>query len=116
MSGDKKMSKEITTVSVEDLRKVLQAYQEKDNNYNREVHKHRTGKILTIIDSAISDETQRKALKDLINEALYSRPGFGHEFPHLYQAAEALGFQLWETSPEPVEHAKMHNPFKELLK
>ena len=102
-------------------RKVLQQYQSDVYEYGSELDKNRLGKVLTIVDSSIADETQRKAVKDLINDAWYNaRPRYGKFYqghPHLADALGALGFDLYtkEDMPSamPVERI---NPYESLIK
>jgi hypothetical protein len=82
--------------------------------------KYKLGRILTVIDAAITDPEQRKATKDLVNTIWYEQlglnPGISTLEMHL---ADYLGFELWDklegnnvaqTSSEPF------NPIKQALK
>lgn len=113
-----KSSGAVSEVSVVNLRKVLQKYQEDVGQFYRDIEKNRLGKILTIVDGSFSDETQRKAVKDMINGVWY-RPieSIGTTCPHVSQVTEALGFQLWELTdgPPPLPETKRYNPYKELV-
>lgn len=108
---------EVKTVEVNVLRKVLQKYSDNIFEANRDIEKNRLGKILTIVDSSIADETQRKAMKDLINDAWYSANHTQKVYPQAYQVAEALGFTLWTENPLAVPAGgNQFNPYKELIK
>ena len=108
---------EVKIVEVETLRKVLQKFSDDIGKANRDIGSNRLGKVLTIVDSSIADETQRKAMKDLIHDAWYAAIHNQRIYPQLYQATEALGFTLWNESlvTIPVE-ATSYNPYKELVK
>ena len=73
--------------------------------------------MLTIIDGAIADETQRKAVKDLVHDAWYrpSEAVIGSPFPQMSDVTSALGFQLYN-DPVTVETATRYNPYSELVK
>lgn len=87
------------------------------HEYNRSLEKSRLGKILTIIDGAIADETQRKAIKDLVNDAWYGASNhLGMQWPQPNDVADALGFTLYELHAEPTEPQPRHNPYKKLIK
>lgn len=107
---------EVKDVEVEKLRKVLRKYQEDVWQTNEDVDKRKLGKVLTIIDGAIADETQRKAVKDLIH-GVWHKPveSFGHIYPNANHVAEALGFELYNDSV-PVESLVTYNPYRELAK
>lgn len=108
---------EVKIVEVETLRKVLQKFSEDIHKANRDIESNRLGKVLTIVDSSIADETQRKAMKDLIHDAWYAATHNQRIYPQMYQATEALGFTLWTENPlaVPVDDTK-YNPYKELVK
>jgi len=44
-------------------------YSQLFDSLNYDVNQNLLGKVLTIVDSSISDQTQRKAMKDLIRES-----------------------------------------------
>jgi hypothetical protein len=58
-------------ISVEVLEKRVDLLSERVNMDIYEQRKHLLGKVLTVIDASISDPEQRKAAKDLINNAWY---------------------------------------------
>ena len=108
-------------ISLKKVREVLQTYQDDTGDYNRKLEKNRLGKGLTIIDSSISDETQRKAVKDLIHDAWYGANSHfidGHpHYPQLRHVTEALGFTLYDGSQllsQPESTAREHNPYKKI--
>lgn len=108
------MSKE---VKVESLKKVLRQYENDIFDYTRELDKNRLGKVLTIIDGAIADETQRKAVKDMVHDSWHGNSRPYREYPQANQVAEALGFTLYEDLvAEPVNTSTPYNPYKELVK
>jgi len=41
------------------------------------------GRVLTIIDSAIAEEKQNKAIKDLIRQAVWDKEYFSDDFPNI---------------------------------
>lgn len=106
---------EVKEVKVDNLKKVLQKYSNDMEKYYREHESHRLGKVLTVIDGSIADETQRKAVKDLIHDAWYSNR-LHMEYPQAYKAAEALGFKLWEEVALMPRDENEFNPYKELVK
>ena len=104
---------EVKEVQVQPLKIVLQMYEDDIGQYHGEYSKNRLGKILTIIDGAIVDATQRKAVKDMINDMWYGASRPFQEFPQAWRVAEALGFELEHGDP-PVTSS--NNRYKELLK
>lgn len=108
-------------LKVKDIRKVLNQYIDDVSEYNSELDKNRLGKVLTIIDGAIADETQRKAIKDLVNDAWHNaRPRYGKFYdgcPNMWQVADALGFQLHDplVVPEAIP-VREYNPYTKLVK
>ena len=112
----KDSSPEVTEVNIEVLRSVLKKFDTDMHNYNDELSKTRLGKVLTIIDGAIADETQRKAVKDLINDSWYSAlDSRRYSYPKLYKATEALGFRLWNETAVPLA-PEDYNPYEEIVK
>lgn len=55
----------------EKFRKQVQVLAEKINEDVFNQRKHTIGKILTIVDASFSDPEQRKAVKDMVNDAFY---------------------------------------------
>lgn len=78
------------------VQRILIAYENDIYDYNRKLESKRLGKVLTIIDGAIADQTQRKAIKDIVNDMWYGdRWVDGHShYPQLRQATDAIGFPL----------------------
>ena len=64
----------IDKVDVKPLRKALQKFNEDLGVYINDDLRFKLGRVLTIIDAAISDQEQRKAIKDLINNEWWSGP------------------------------------------
>jgi hypothetical protein len=106
-------------ISLKKVRSILRHFQSDVYEYNQRLDKNRLGKILTIVDSAISDETQRKAMKDLINDSWWSHhhsvEGFG-DYPRLEHATQAIGFDLYEpiNSGSDAVPAVEFNRYKEI--
>lgn len=108
-----------TVLSVGHIRNVLVKYQEDVYDYNRKLEDRRRGKILTVIDGVIADETQRKAVKDLVNEAWYSATSYidGHaHYPQMRHVGEALGFDLHplDKDMQPAMPNSEYNPYKSI--
>ena len=100
------------------VQKILRAYQEDLWDYNGKLEKKRLGKILTIINGAIADQTQRKAIKDIVNDVWYGEhyvEGHSH-YPRLEQATQAIGFDLWDKNAVPMntQQIEEYNKYKEL--
>lgn len=102
-------------LSLEVLNKVLWTYEKDKQKYFDETTKRRLGRVLTIIDSAIADETQRKAVKDLVHDAWYSSSTRFDDLrnPIIYEVQEALGIEV-RASVEPVP-VERYNPYRELV-
>ena len=109
-----------TEIELSQVQNILREYQEDIFDYNRKLEKHRLGKVLTIIDSAVSDETQRKAVKDLVHDAWYSSSVYieGHSgHPQLRLVTEAIGFDLYSQGPlleAPSAPVEEYNKYKHL--
>jgi len=81
---------------------------------------HILGKILTVIDSSISDPEQRKAMKNLIQSAYYDNRPAVHDFGEITRSfceqyckegvmgkgseRALLGIQMLEYAPEVLEY------------
>lgn len=59
----------------EPLRRVLQRFNEDLGTYINDDQRNKLGRVLTIIDASISDPTQRKAIKDLVQGQWWSGGG-----------------------------------------
>lgn len=59
------------TSDKEKFKKQVQVLAEKINEDVCNQRKHLIGKILTIVDASFSDPEQRKAVKDMVNDAFY---------------------------------------------
>jgi len=101
------IAQETTNVAVQDLRKLLQQYNEDLGIYINSDERYRLGQVLTIIDASISDKEQRKAVKDLINNGWWGgftgtrdRDGVKMSSPHedIRALCESLGFALYENN------------------
>lgn len=100
--------KVLPPINTEQLRKMLQAFNEDLGVHENEEDRYKLGKVLTIIDATIADSEQRKAIKDLINSAWWSRNDRIKESkmssPHtdLRGVCLALGFELYSSNPDIV--------------
>ena len=103
----------MSTVEKSLVEKVISKYVEDIYKHNGELDKSRLGKILTVVDGAISDETQRKAVKDLIHDAWYGASSY-RVYPQVRHVGEALGLDLSRYEAMPVSE-KDYNPYKELV-
>lgn len=111
------LDESVEKIPLSKVRKILRTFQEDVYDYNHKHDKKRLGKILTIIDGSIADQTQRKAIKDMINDAWYGdRWVEGHNhYPRLDQATEAIGFSLYDKMAQPsIEPAEVQNKYKEV--
>lgn len=103
-------TKEITkgiTIESGSLRPMLQEFNEQLGQYQNAEKRYLLGLVLTIIDAAIADPDQRKAIKDLINGAAWNPGGRAHDTammnPHsdLRAICKVIGFELYEPSALP---------------
>ena len=100
-------------------RRIFDRYQVDSWQYFDKLNSNRLGKVLTVIDGAISDATQRKAVKDLIHEAWYSSNHnieFSYGAPRIQQPLEAIGFELYvsdDMPPQPTPEPQ-YNPYNEI--
>lgn len=85
------------------LQKVLQKFNEDLGRYINDDQRYKLGRVLTIVDAAISDPEQRKAIKDLVNNEWWTRgdrnaPADGMLNPHtdLRAICQLFGFELYE--------------------
>lgn len=98
------MSKEVNTVEVVALRKVLQKFNGDLGTHMNDEKRYLLGRVLTIIDASIADTEQRKAIKDLVNNEWWSGSGMRPvgesqmQNPHsdIRGLCKALGFELYE--------------------
>lgn len=113
------MSNETTPIiEVPELRPLLQTFNEELGQYVNTKERRLLGKILTIIDAAIADTDQRKAIKDLVNNAFWGGDGGavpsdgGMDNPHsdLRAICKLLGFELYPESDNlPGQHSLNEN-------
>lgn len=102
MSNEKSQG-EAREVEVKDLRKVLQHFNEDLGQYINSEERYKLGRVLTIIDAAISDQEQRKAIKDLVNNEWWSMNARSTDYmgkmvdPYsdIRGLCESLGFELY---------------------
>lgn len=103
------------------VRKGLQELANQRSAQDYEHNKYKLGRILTVIDAAITDPEQRKATKDLVNTIWYEQsglnyPGISSLEMHL---ADYLGFELWDklkgNNVAPISSVPF-NPIKQALK
>lgn len=97
------------------LQKMLQSFNGDLDVYINDDQRFKLGRVLTIIDAAIGDPEQRKAIKDLVNNEWWSqgnRPG-EHRMtnPHtdLRGLCKALGFELYEESSMPLQAGNLED-------
>jgi len=107
---------EVKVIEVEKVKLVLRKYKEDMSDFTHDTDKNKLGKVLTVIDGAIADETQRKAVKDLIHDGWYN--SMNHRiYPQMHHVAEVLGFQLYEDADTlPATPMVNYNPYKDLIK
>lgn len=78
------------------LKSQLRLLSERVNNEIYEQRKHLVGSVLTIVEAVISDPEQRKATKDLINNAVYG-PSYWNNIRYQFERlAKASGFELFD--------------------
>lgn len=98
----------ISKENVPAVRKMLQTFNEDLGVHINDDQRHKLGRVLTIIDASIADPDQRKAIKDLVNEAWWgssNRESKGPMLnPHtdLRAIANVLGFELYVYDPKAV--------------
>lgn len=89
-----------------DLGKLLRQFNEDLGQYINAEERFKLGRVLTIVDAAIADPEQRKAIKDLVNNewwggGLAGRPSegaMGNPHTDLRAICEVLGFELYPES------------------
>lgn len=88
----------------ENLRKVLQKFNEDLGTYVNNEERFKLGQILTIIDASFADTEQRKAVKDLVNNSWWGgtltnravqNDGMGNPHSALRAICELFGFDLY---------------------
>ena len=81
------------TSDKEKFKKQVQLLSEKINNDVYEQRKYLIGKILTIVDATAQDPEQRKAIKDMVNDAFYG-PSYWNNIRELISGfAKANGIE-----------------------
>jgi hypothetical protein len=75
--------------------------------------KYFLGRVLTIIDSAISDPEQRKATKDLVNNAFYNERFSGSINVEFRLYAKAKDQTYYEELPQTVAAIDVYNPYED---
>lgn len=105
---------EVSRVSVKQLRKGLQRFNEDLGQYINSDQRYKLGRVLTIIDASIADPEQRKAIKDLVNNEWWSTGNKVSDDrmtnPHtdIRGLCSALGFELYDSSecaaPAPYDY------------
>jgi hypothetical protein len=72
------------------------------------------GRVLTVIDSAISDPQQRKATKDLVNDAFYGHDYFRDDISRNFKNyAEATGTEYYKELPVNNAGLEPYNQYKD---
>jgi len=108
----KVMSKELENDITEEqakLRNQLELLAERVNKDIYEQRSHLLGKVLTIVDSAFTDPEQRKAVKDLVNNAWYQGSYWNYIGDQFHAIADANGVELGSglaNQPEALEPGK----------
>lgn len=88
-------------VTVKSLRTVLQRFNEDLGQYINGEERYKLGRVLTIIDAAISDPEQRKAIKDLVQNEWWghgvrnSESAMSNPHTDMRGLCLALGFDLY---------------------
>lgn len=88
-------------VEVVPLRKLLQQFNEDLGQYINAEERYKLGRVLTIVDAAIADPEQRKAIKDLVNTEWWNRSARPSDSPmtsphsDLRAICEVLDFKLY---------------------
>lgn len=92
------------------LRRQLQKLANKMNDLNYQERRDLFGRIATIVEASISDPEQRKSIKDLVSNVVYSdgyaKTQISWEFE---QFAKAQGFELWDNTIA-LENARTIEP------
>lgn len=93
-------------IKVVPLRKMLQRFNESLGEHINEDQRYKLGRVLTIIDATIADQEQRKAIKDLVQNAWWLSDSYANRAvsnnamtnPHtdLRAICKVLGFELYE--------------------
>lgn len=103
------------------IRPVLQHFNEQLGQYINANERNKLGKVLTILDASIADREQRKALKDLVNEAFWggdrsivSEGGMYNPHSDMRAICELFGFDLYPEIESGL-HAQAHPYEKEDL-
>ena len=91
------------TLEAKSLQKVLQKFNGDLGIYINDDQRFKLGRVLTIIDAAISDPEQRKAIKDLVQNEWWTRGDRNIAYesmsnPHAELSAicKLFGFELYE--------------------
>lgn len=118
MSEVKAKDGHLTDVQVK-LRAQLRMLGEKINNDVYEQRKHLFGRVSTIVEATLADSEQRKAVKDLLSQAVYGDSYWNGISYQLNQLAEANGFNLYEDTVglnQPIQSAELAEPANEYEK
>lgn len=83
------------------LRAQLRLLGEKVNEDVYGQRKHLFGRVSTIVEATLADPEQRKAVKDLLSQAVYSDSYWNGISYQLSRLAEANGFKLYKETPDP---------------
>ena len=89
------------SLAEEQLRKVLQKFNQDLGEYINDEERFKLGRVLTIVDAAIADPEQRKAIKDLVNNEWWNNnirsTNSYMTNPHsdLRAICELFGFELY---------------------
>lgn len=96
------------SVAVNELRPMLQLFNENLSRYINDNERYKLGRVLTIIDASFTDPDQRKAVKDLVQNEWWNTSSRASDTPmvnphtDIRAMTEALGFELYHPIELPV--------------
>jgi hypothetical protein len=107
------------TITINPLRKMLQTFNSDLGVYINEDQRFKLGKVLTIIDAAIADPAQRKAIKDLVQDGWWvdhnknrmSENPMTSPHTDLRAICKVLGFDLYEPSANELPKVSNNEQF-----
>ena len=80
------------------------SYVELTINQIQELKNYLLGKVLTIVDASIADPEQRKALKDVVREAIWSKEYYTKSIINMVE-----GKPPYEDNSQPIEEVLKDN-------
>ena len=96
-----KYEEKLSTKEQEKLREQIRLLSSRVNESMHQQRQRIFGKVATIIEATISDAEQRKSLKDLVSDAIYTPNYWNDSSFQFSKFAEAQGFVLWNELLEP---------------